>query len=533
MRRENESASRETGEQAVPNAPDRTYRVAVAARIRRIRSHARPSAGTLRFSGAESARRRGRVMPVAHPDSRRRRALGSSATRSWRAHTGHGRRRRREQILTELPGPKSRDLHTRRQAAVSSGLTTGFPVYIERAEGAILVDVDGNQLVDLGSGIAVTSVGHAVPDGRRRGSDQASRVHPHLLHGHALRGLRGGLRGAQPRSRRATTTSAARCSTRAPRPSRTPSRSRGSRRAARPSSSSSTPTTAARTSRWRSPRRTCRTRTASAPSPPRSTACRRATRSATALDGAGGGGARDRPDRDRRRRAQRRGRAHRAHPGRGRLRRPGGGLPPRARRRGARRTARSSSPTRSRPGSAAPGAWFASEHEGVVPDLVATAKGIAAGLPLAAVTGRAEPSWTPCTRAGSAAPTAGTPSPARRRSPRSRSCDATTSRARARWIERRRAPAPRRARGRDARDRRGPRPRRDARASSSSSPARPTPEPRGGEGRRSPRATPRGCVVDLVRHLRQRGAPPAARSRSPRRCSTTGCRSSSPRSAAG
>jgi 4-aminobutyrate aminotransferase/(S)-3-amino-2-methylpropionate transaminase len=36
------------------------------------------------------------------------------------------------------------------------------------------------------------------------------------------------------------------------------------------------------------------------------------------------------------------------------------------------------------------GAWFASEHEGVVPDLVTTAKGIAGGLPLAAVTGRAE-----------------------------------------------------------------------------------------------------------------------------------------------
>ena len=36
------------------------------------------------------------------------------------------------------------------------------------------------------------------------------------------------------------------------------------------------------------------------------------------------------------------------------------------------------------------GAWFASEHEGVVPDLITTAKGIAGGLPLAAVTGRAE-----------------------------------------------------------------------------------------------------------------------------------------------
>ncbi len=67
-------------------------------------------------------------------------------------------------ILTELPGPKSRALHERRKAVVSSGLTQGFPVYIERGDGAILLDVDGNQLLDLGSGIAVTSIGHAVSD---------------------------------------------------------------------------------------------------------------------------------------------------------------------------------------------------------------------------------------------------------------------------------------------------------------------------------------------------------------------------------
>ena len=57
-----------------------------------------------------------------------------------------------------------RQLHERRKAVVSAGLTQGFPVYIERAEGAILVDVDGNRLLDLGSGIAVTTIGHAVPE---------------------------------------------------------------------------------------------------------------------------------------------------------------------------------------------------------------------------------------------------------------------------------------------------------------------------------------------------------------------------------
>ncbi len=66
-------------------------------------------------------------------------------------------------LVTEIPGPKSRALHERRRQVVSAGLTNGFPVYIDRAEGAILVDVDGNHLLDLGSGIAVTSIGHAVP----------------------------------------------------------------------------------------------------------------------------------------------------------------------------------------------------------------------------------------------------------------------------------------------------------------------------------------------------------------------------------
>ena len=66
-------------------------------------------------------------------------------------------------LVTELPGPKSQELHERRKKSVSAGLTQGFPVYIDRAEGAILHDVDGNALLDLGSGIAVTSIGHANP----------------------------------------------------------------------------------------------------------------------------------------------------------------------------------------------------------------------------------------------------------------------------------------------------------------------------------------------------------------------------------
>ena len=64
-------------------------------------------------------------------------------------------------IVTEIPGPRSRELDARRVAAVSAGIGVTLPVYIEAAGGGVLVDVDGNSLIDLGSGIAVTTVGNA------------------------------------------------------------------------------------------------------------------------------------------------------------------------------------------------------------------------------------------------------------------------------------------------------------------------------------------------------------------------------------
>jgi 4-aminobutyrate aminotransferase / (S)-3-amino-2-methylpropionate transaminase / 5-aminovalerate transaminase len=66
-------------------------------------------------------------------------------------------------LATEIPGPRSAELHARKNAAVSSGVGTTLPVYVERAGGGIVVDVDGNQLIDFGSGIAVVSVGNAAP----------------------------------------------------------------------------------------------------------------------------------------------------------------------------------------------------------------------------------------------------------------------------------------------------------------------------------------------------------------------------------
>jgi 4-aminobutyrate aminotransferase/(S)-3-amino-2-methylpropionate transaminase len=66
-------------------------------------------------------------------------------------------------LRTAIPGPESSKLHARKQAAVSSGVSTGLPIYVERAGGGIVVDVDGNSLIDFGSGIAVTTVGNAAP----------------------------------------------------------------------------------------------------------------------------------------------------------------------------------------------------------------------------------------------------------------------------------------------------------------------------------------------------------------------------------
>lgn len=66
-------------------------------------------------------------------------------------------------LRTAIPGPKSLELQARRQAAVAAGVGSTLPVYIDSADDGLLVDVDGNQLIDLGSGIAVTNVGNPAP----------------------------------------------------------------------------------------------------------------------------------------------------------------------------------------------------------------------------------------------------------------------------------------------------------------------------------------------------------------------------------
>jgi 4-aminobutyrate aminotransferase/(S)-3-amino-2-methylpropionate transaminase len=79
-------------------------------------------------------------------------------------------------VLTAIPGPASQALHQRRLASVPLGVNSALPVYIERAHGAILVDVDGNQFLDFGAGIGVTTIGHTDDAVVAAASEQLTRL---------------------------------------------------------------------------------------------------------------------------------------------------------------------------------------------------------------------------------------------------------------------------------------------------------------------------------------------------------------------
>jgi 4-aminobutyrate aminotransferase / (S)-3-amino-2-methylpropionate transaminase / 5-aminovalerate transaminase len=66
-------------------------------------------------------------------------------------------------LMTTIPGPESQRLHARKSGAVARGVGTTLPVYVTAAGGGVVVDVDDNSLIDLGSGIAVTTVGNSAP----------------------------------------------------------------------------------------------------------------------------------------------------------------------------------------------------------------------------------------------------------------------------------------------------------------------------------------------------------------------------------
>lgn len=77
-------------------------------------------------------------------------------------------------LVTAIPGPRSVEKFARRGRFVASGVGTTLPVFVEAAGGGVLVDADGNSLIDLASGIAVVGVGNAAPRVVERVVEQAS-----------------------------------------------------------------------------------------------------------------------------------------------------------------------------------------------------------------------------------------------------------------------------------------------------------------------------------------------------------------------
>ena len=66
-------------------------------------------------------------------------------------------------LVTSIPGPRSQELLDRKADAVAAGVGHTAPVQAVAAGGGVIVDADGNSLIDLGSGIAVTTIGNAHP----------------------------------------------------------------------------------------------------------------------------------------------------------------------------------------------------------------------------------------------------------------------------------------------------------------------------------------------------------------------------------
>lgn len=67
------------------------------------------------------------------------------------------------QIRTEIPGPRSRALMARREAAIPRGPANATPVFAARSEGAVIEDVDGNRYIDFAGGIGCLNIGHRAP----------------------------------------------------------------------------------------------------------------------------------------------------------------------------------------------------------------------------------------------------------------------------------------------------------------------------------------------------------------------------------
>src|SRR5580704_11204480 len=79
-------------------------------------------------------------------------------------------------IAGELPGPRAHQIIERDARVLSPSYTRAYPLVVDRAEGAMVTDVDGNRFLDFNAGIAVVAAGHCHPEVVRAVQEQAARL---------------------------------------------------------------------------------------------------------------------------------------------------------------------------------------------------------------------------------------------------------------------------------------------------------------------------------------------------------------------
>nr|WP_217133404.1 4-aminobutyrate--2-oxoglutarate transaminase [Leucobacter chinensis] len=82
----------------------------------------------------------------------------------------------RPELRTAIPGPASLAIQARREQVIPRGVGCALPIYVDHADGAWITDVDGNRLLDLGSGIGVTTLGHTQPAVVQAAKDQLDKL---------------------------------------------------------------------------------------------------------------------------------------------------------------------------------------------------------------------------------------------------------------------------------------------------------------------------------------------------------------------
>ncbi|MBW4594476.1 MAG: acetyl ornithine aminotransferase family protein [Brasilonema angustatum HA4187-MV1] len=79
-------------------------------------------------------------------------------------------------LVTSLPGSRAKEIVERDRAVTSCSYTRDYPLVVNRGEGCMVEDVDGNVFLDMTAGIAVTATGHAYPEVVQAIQQQAAKL---------------------------------------------------------------------------------------------------------------------------------------------------------------------------------------------------------------------------------------------------------------------------------------------------------------------------------------------------------------------